>query len=149
MMADKTEAHQSYIFLLPDGQEIRCIPRSLYVALVRRETGMPEYAGERVRVADLYAAIQGEKPVEIVNGTYSFLCFDKAGNADPHRGDFSLDENKAFYDAAVNSRRADIDCDPEVQKVRQRVGDTFSWLPTSKERDALYAMVCRNMDRKD
>lgn len=133
--------HQSYIFFLTDNGEIQAIPQSTYVAAMRREITLHEYAGRRIRVADLYVLLQDDVPAEIENETYSFLYFDEAGNADPHGGRFSLDENHTFYQAALNSRFSDIDCDPQVQKVRENIGDDFSWLPTDDERKKFRCMV--------
>lgn len=129
--------HRSYIFFLLDDGKIKHIPSAAYVSLVRGNAAMPEYAGKTIRVADLYAALEDDHPGRIENETYSFLRFDVSGHADPHDGVFSMEENKSFYDAALNSPYPDINCDPEVRKVREKIGDDFSWFPTDEERRSL------------
>jgi hypothetical protein len=133
--------YSSYIFFMSDYGKIKPVPREEYVALVRGEVAMPEYAEKRIRVADFYVAVKGASPKEIENETYSFLTFDKAGYANAHHGGFSMEENRDFYRAALNSPYADIDCDSEIQKVRERIGDEFSWLPTDEEKKKMHAVI--------
>jgi hypothetical protein len=138
--------HQSFVlFMLDDGQ-IKYIAPVAYVALVRGEVSMPEYAGQRMRVADLYVALHEGSASEIDNETYSYLYFDERGHADPHHGSFSLEENRAFYDVALQSQYSNIDCDPKVQKIREQIGDEFSWLPTEEERKKIYSLICKWRD---
>ena len=92
---------------------------------MRGEITLPEYVGRRIRVADFYVFLQDGAPAEIENETYSFLYFDDVGHADPCGAKCSLDENHAFYQAALNSRRSNIGCDPQVQKMRENIGDEF------------------------
>jgi hypothetical protein len=125
--------HQSYIFFFTDDGEMNTIPSSTYVSLVRGETSMARYSGKRVRVADMYVALDGGRPCRIENETYSFLYFDESGRADPHDGSNTIEENRAFYDAALNSPYSKVNCDPEVQKVREAAGKELSWLPTGEE----------------
>lgn len=86
-------------------------------------------------------ALEDNAPVRIVNETYSFLYFDKKGYADPHHGRFSLDDNRQFYDAAVNSAYTNIDYDPHVREVRLIIGDEFSWIPTDNERIKMHDLI--------
>lgn len=134
--------HQSYIFFLLDHGQIELVPSPDYVSIVRGHSAMPEYAGKKVRVADLYVALEDTRPCGIENETYSFLYFDAMGHADPHAGTtFPVEVNRCFYNAALNSPYPDIDCDPQVQKAREQIGDDFSWLPTQKERRSLNELV--------
>lgn len=136
--------HQSYIFFLSDEGGIRRICSSAYVAVVRGETAMKEYAGRRLRVADWYVALRENTPFKVENETYSYLYFDTEGHADPRNGNFSLEQNRSFYRAAFSSSYSNIDCDPKVQQVREEAGDEFSWLPTEEERKMLYSLIFKN-----
>lgn len=129
--------HQSYIFFFTNDGQIRAIPSSTYVSLVRGEIFMDQYAGMKVRVADMYVAVEDGRPCKIENETYSFLYFDESGQADPHNGVNTIEENRAFYAAASNSPYSKIDCDPKVQKIREVAGKDLSWLPTDEERTQL------------
>jgi hypothetical protein len=133
--------HQSYIFFLLEDAEIQAIPQSAYVAAMRGEIALRDYAGRRVRIADLYVLRQGDVPIEIENETYSFLYFDEDGHADPRGGNYSLDENRDFYRAAFNSQYSTIDRDPQIRKIRESIGDDFSWLPTDNERKKMRCFI--------
>ena len=133
--------HRTYIFFLQRDGQIRPIPSAAYVCLVRGETAMREYAGKRLRVADLYVALKNNAPAEIENETYNFLDIDENGRANPHAGSGSLEQNRAFYRAALGSQYANIDCDPKVREVREQIGDQFSWLPTDEERGKMRVMI--------
>jgi hypothetical protein len=125
--------YQDYIFFKLDDESILNITHANYVDLVQGYTTMPEFAGLKLQMADLYVSIKNDKPERIVNGTYSFLNFDQYGHADPHFKGNSLEDNKAFYDAVFNSKYSEIDYDPAIQKVRIQIGDAFSWIPTEVE----------------
>jgi hypothetical protein len=133
--------HQSYIFFLLEDGEIQAIPRPTYVAAMRGQIALRDYVGRRIRIADLYVLLQDGAPAEIENETYSFLYFDENGHADPRGGNYSLDENHEFYQAAFNSQYSNIDCDPQIQKVRESIGDVFSWLPTDEERERMRRLI--------
>ena len=138
-------SHRSLIFFIqPDGQP-QAIPRETYVKLVRKEVSVQEYANQKIRVADFYVRLHDGAPCEVENETYSFLYFDDAGQADPHdHKRFSLEENKVFYDAALSSPYEEIGKDPNVQQIRQRLGDDLAWLPSEEERQSLLSCVFAN-----
>lgn len=137
--------HQSYIFFLSDDGEVRLICSSAYVAVVRGEVAMQEYAGRRLRVADLYVALRENTPFKVENETYSFLYFDTEGHANPRNGSFSLEQNRSFYRAAFGSPYSNIKCDPQVQQAREEAGDEFSWLPTKEERKTMDALIFKTV----
>ncbi len=141
MNAEISSKHQSYIFFLSEDGQVAPIPASTYVALVRGESTMREYAGHQVRVADYYVALQDGKPMEVQNETYSFLSFDQNGRADLRHGRFAQEQNEGFYQTALASHYDDIDCDPEIRKLRERLGDEFSWLPKSEERQQMRFVI--------
>lgn len=139
--------HHSFILFMLDDGEVKHIPQAIYVALIRSEIVMQEYAGKRIRVADLFIAIGEGTPSRIDNETYSYLYFDEDGYADSHHGSFSIEENRAFYNRALNSPYSNIDYDPEVQKIRKELGDDFSWRPTEEERKRMLEFI--NKGRSD
>jgi hypothetical protein len=134
--------HHSFILFTLDDGTIKHIPQTNYVALVRKELVMQEFAGKRLHVADLYVALDEGVAPKIDNETYSYLYFDEDGYADPHHGGFSIKENRAFYDRALNSPYSNIGDDPEVQKIRKEIGDDFSWRPTEEERKRMLEFIC-------
>ena len=133
--------HQDYIFFKLNDESILNIDHADYIDLVQRRATMLALAGQKLHLAILYVSIKNDKPDRIVNGTYSFLIFDLHGHADPHFDGSSLEDNKAFYDAVVNSEYSDITDDPAIQKVRSQIGDAFSWIPTEVEMKEMYAQI--------
>lgn len=126
-------AYKDYVFLCPSSNDVEPIDHALYLALMQKREALPQYAGQQIRLALVYVAMQGEKPFKAVNATYGLLDFDDAGYASPHAGDFSLPQNRAFYEAVQKSAYDDVDYDPEVQRLRRVLRDEFSWLPSDKE----------------
>ena len=133
--------HQDFVFFRTSDGLTRLFPHQSFIALVQKRTKLPEYAGQKLRVAILYVALKDNAPVRVVNEAYSFLFFDKKGYADPHHGRFPIEDNNRFYDAAVNSAYSNIDYDPHVIEVRQTIGDEFSWLPTDDERIKMHDLI--------
>lgn len=133
--------YQDYIFFKLNDESILNITHANYVDLVKGYTTMPEFAGLKLQIADLYVSIKNDKPDRIVNCTYSFLNFDQFGHADPHFEGNSIEDNKAFYDAVFNSEYSNINNDPAIQKVRSHIGDEFSWIPTEVEIKKMYAQI--------
>jgi hypothetical protein len=133
--------YQDYIFFKLNDGSILNITHANYVDLVQGFTTMPEFAGLKLQIADLYVSIKNDKPDRIVNCTYSFLNFDQYGHADPHFEGNSIEDNKAFYDAVFNSEYSNINNDPAIQKVRIHIGDEFSWIPTEAEIKKMYAQI--------
>lgn len=72
------------IFLVTADNEIVRLPNNHFeqVLRVHPTERIPEYAGQRMRVAELVIDLQDRKPVDIVRGYYWYLHFDSSGTAD-------------------------------------------------------------------
>lgn len=125
--------HKDYVFLCPAPDEVVPLPHSDYVALMHKAQALPQYAGRQIRLAILYVAMQDGQPQKAVNATHALLDFDDQGYASPHGGNFSQEQNRAFWQAVAQSTYDDVDEDPEVQKLRQEMRDEFSWMPSERE----------------
>lgn len=122
-----------YVFLCPAPNEILPLPHAGYLALMRKEKMLPQYAGQQIRLAIFYVAMENGQPVKAANATYSLLDFDEQGYASPHGGSFSQEQNRAFWQAVEQSAYDDVDYDPQVQKLRRAMHDEFAWTPSEKE----------------
>lgn len=125
--------YKDYVFFKREGENLQQVPNERYVALMHRTHPMHEYAKQHVHVAIFYVEMKDSCPVEVVNANYSLLEFDEAGFADPHTAEHSIEDNRAFFAAVRNSNFNNIDCDPEIQKLRAKLGEEFSWVPTDQE----------------
>lgn len=133
--------YQDFVFFKLANGNFQKIPHQDYVALMHRDKTMAEYAGQTLRIALLYVAVQQDQPCRVENGTYSLLRFDETGYADAHFTGNSLEDNHAFYLAVEKSQFDNIDCDPNIQKLRTQLGQEFSWYPTEEELQAMSAMI--------
>lgn len=74
--------HASYAFLLDDTGGVHPLPHRVYVALVRGEAAVPQFAGRTLRLAEWYLRLHDDEPATVVNETYALLTIDRDGRAD-------------------------------------------------------------------
>lgn len=97
-------------FLLDDAGEVHPLPHQVYVALVRGEAAVPQFAGKTLRLAEWYLRLRGDEPVAVVNETYARLSIDRDGRADWHAtpapppGTAAASDNLALPSAAERQR---------------------------------------------
>lgn len=73
--------HASYVFLLDEHGAVHPLPHRVYVALVRGEAAIPQFAGKTLRLAEWYVRLQADEPETVVNETYALLTIDGDGRA--------------------------------------------------------------------
>lgn len=125
--------YEDRIFFRLNDKTLVAIPHEDYVKLVHRQSPMPEYAGQKIRLAIFYVEMKGSRAKAIINANYGLLGFDETGFADPTSHKHTLHDNREFFEAVKKSNYDNIDCDPEIQQLRNELGDEFSWVPTDKE----------------
>lgn len=102
--------HASRAFLLDDAGGIHPLPHGVYVALVRGEAAVPQFAGQTLRLAEWYLRLHGDEPAAVVNETYALLSIDRDGRADwhatpaPRPGTDAASDNPALPSAAERQR---------------------------------------------
>jgi len=77
-----TAHHASYAFLLDEHGAVHPLPHRVYVALVRGEAAVPQFAGQTLRLAEWYVRLRTDEPESVVNETYALLAIDRTGRAD-------------------------------------------------------------------
>jgi len=72
------------ILLINDDDSIRRLPLTKYKRLVGRDPNerLPEYAGKRVRYAEVVVEFYQRKPVRILRMYYFMMSFDSEGRID-------------------------------------------------------------------
>ncbi len=72
------------ILLINDDDSIRRLPLTRYERLVGRDPNerLPEYAGKRVRYAEVIVEFHERKPVQILKTQYFMMSFDSEGKMD-------------------------------------------------------------------
>jgi hypothetical protein len=73
--------HESRLFLL-DENDVRSMAHDCYVELARGDAAVPQFAGGRFILVDLYLRMACGQAQAIVNQTCSWLVFDVQGRLD-------------------------------------------------------------------
>ena len=73
------------MFLL-EAEGVQPLDHALYVALLRGEECLPQFAGRATRLADWHVRLDGQRPVAIAKEWYGWVRFDAAGRLLPHGG---------------------------------------------------------------
>jgi hypothetical protein len=125
--------YEDYIFFRLNDKSLVPISHEDFVELVHGRKPMPEHADQHIRLAIFYVEMLDCRPKEIVNATYGLLKFDTSGFVDPAPQKHSLEDNREFFKTIAESGYDNIDCDPEIQQLREELEDEFSWVPTDSE----------------
>lgn len=77
----------SRIFLLSDDDTLHALAGSAFMRMLRKEDNcrIPDFAGQRVRQADLIVEVVDRKPAQVVHQTFCILDFDTEGLLDVER----------------------------------------------------------------
>jgi len=72
------------IFLVNDDDSIKRLPLTRYERLMRGDPKerLPEYAGKRVRYAEVAVELADRKPISILRMLYFIMSFDSEGRID-------------------------------------------------------------------
>jgi len=72
------------IFLVDDDNSIKRLPLTRYERLMRGDPKerLPEYAGKRVRYAEVAVELADRKPISILRMLYFIMSFDSEGRID-------------------------------------------------------------------
>lgn len=72
------------IFLVNDDDSIKRFPLTRYERLMHRDPDecLPEYAGKRVRYAEVAVELADRKPISILRMLYFIMSFDSEGRID-------------------------------------------------------------------
>lgn len=128
--------YKTVIFFLDNGPGTpEWISHDEYVRLVRGEKPVPTYSGRQVRVADWYVRMDGDRPVEIENETYSFLNFDRTGHV-------------AWPSEGPGSRQSQAGDGAREGNHLHGNAKELAWAPTPEERAMLHAMVFVSRERQ-
>lgn len=75
--------HKTVLFYLTD-EGVLPLSHDCYIPLIEGKPGASEFFNCRLRLADWYLRMEKDKPVQVVNETYSWLVFDKHGRLNLH-----------------------------------------------------------------
>ena len=133
--------YRTHIFVVTDDGQIEPLPQPQYAKLLRGDIQLPRYANRAVRIADWFVEIKDDRPVGLINETYSLVHLDEHGRVRRRHERHGARVNRAFYDALANSAYPDADEDPAVQRLRGELQSEYAWRPSDQERRALFAIM--------
>jgi hypothetical protein len=131
------------IFLFDDDDTMRRLPLSRYERLVRRDPkeSIPEFAGKRVRYAEVIVELLNRKPVGILRIVYFILSFDSEGRVDP---DELEKEKQIAFDVlppVTNHDPAASLVDAAHRFAEKRYDDKYRWTPTPEIETAIFDAI--------
>jgi hypothetical protein len=99
---------------------------------------LPQFAGQRVRSAEVVVELVDRKPIRVVRTTFSILTFDEAGRLEAEV--FDRQQFARFASAAARSGfGVDSDEQPGVRDARYLFDDRGGrWVPTKAQLRAIH-----------
>lgn len=136
---------RSYFFIVEnDGTFWRLSKKTFYRLLQPRgEEAHAEFAGQRIRYAQIHVIYDGTQAVSVARATFHSLKFDDAGRLDDddvfkqqQLAVQLLDDPEDVSDASTREAR--------IERVNEEFDLRFGWTPTSDLRDRLFAAALGN-----
>lgn len=127
------------IFLVDDDDSIKRFPLTRYERLYRRDPKerFPEYAGKRVRYAEVAVELVQRKPVEILRMQYFIMSFDSEGRIDASE---QQKENRLAMELlppfGVDGQSGQV-IDAHHRFARKRYDNEYKWRPSPEVEQAI------------
>ena len=125
--------YENRVFFRLNDRSLMPIKYEDYVSLMHRRQPMPEYAGQQIRLAIFYLEMTETVPATVINAAYELLELDEDGFPAKLPRKYSRRNNREFFATLADSDYDNIDCDPEIRQLREKLGGDFSWVPTMDE----------------
>jgi hypothetical protein len=119
------------IFFLTEDGSLKRFPLARWERLLRLERGesLPEYAGKRLRYAEVAVELEDRTPVAILRTAYSILSLDSEGRVDPKElaKEISLALETPSPRLSKSSSRV---VNAEHLFAKKRLDDQYRWRPS-------------------
>ena len=122
------------VLLVDDDDSIKRLPLTRYERLLRRNSKehLPQYAGKRVRFAEVAVELEKRKPVQIIRSVYGILQFDSEGRIDAAEYEKEMRLSAEMMPPILADRLSPKIVDAKHKFARKRFKDQFRWEPTSQ-----------------
>jgi hypothetical protein len=130
----------SRIFLLSGDDTLHALAGSAFMRMLRKEENcrIPDFAGQRVRQADLIVELVDRKPVQVVRQTFCILDIDGDGHLDVER--LNLQQFARAEDfLGQASQRSTSTRAVVVEAANRFIAQGGSWEPDERLRARLHA----------
>ena len=119
------------IFIVNDDNSLERLALRKYERLMKRDPDIsfPQYAGKRVRYAEVAIEFENRKPVEILRMEYFIMHFDSKGRIDSTARD---DARKLGVNLIppINFETDPVVIDAQHHFAKKRFDHQFRWKPT-------------------
>ena len=131
------------VFLFNDNDTIERLPLTRYEHLLRKrpEECLPQYAGQRVRFAEVAIELKERKPVQILRVVYGVLPFDSEGRIDAVEQEKEMRLFADMMPPVLKDRPSSKVVDAKHQFAKKRFDDQFRWEPTPQIEKAILEAI--------
>jgi len=107
-----------------------------------KDKPIPEYAGQRIKIAMLFLRTQNRKPISIRRIEYSIVFFDSKGCIDQGqvREEMHLGASSSEW---FGAEPQDVLTQLKPSLARLKYRDKFSWIPTKAEKQLIERLTLR------
>ncbi len=120
------------VLLVDDDDSIKRLPLTRYERLFRRDPNeqLLQYAGKRVRFAEVAVELKERKPVRIIRAVYGILPFDSEGRIDTAEYEKEMRLSAEMMPPILADRLSPKIVDAKHKFAKKRFNDQFRWEPT-------------------
>jgi len=101
---------------------------------------LPEYAGQRIRLAVAVVRMKDRRPMEIVGIDYHKVSIDQDGRLDQQERKEMLWDAMASVDFGAGRTASNV-IDATSMFARKRFRTKYEWNPTQKERNRIHQLI--------
>ena len=122
------------VLLVDDEDSLKRLPLTRYERLIRGNPNerLPQYAGKRVRFAEVAIELEERKPVQIIRAVYGILPFDSEGRIDAAEYEKEMRLSAEMMPPILADRPSPKIVDAKHKFAKKRFKDQFRWEPTSQ-----------------
>jgi len=135
------------IFIVNDDNSLERLSLKKYERLMERtpDISFPQYAGKRVRYAEVAIEFENRKPVEILRMEYFIMHFDSKGRIDSTARD---DERRLGVNLIppIYFEKDPVVIDAQHHFAKKRFDHQFRWKPTPEIEMAILKAIFKNKD---
>ena len=120
------------VLLVDDDDSIKRLPLTRYERLFRRDPNeqLLQYAGKRVRFAEVAVELEERKPVRIIRAVYGILPFDSVGRIVAGEYEKEMRLSAEMMPPILADRLSPKIVDAKHKFAKKRFNDQFRWEPT-------------------
>jgi len=131
------------VLLVDDDDFIKRLPLTRYERLVRRDPNeqLLQYAGKRIRFAEVAVELEDRKPVQIVRVVYGILPFDSEGMVDAAEYEKEMRLSAEMMPPILADRSSPKIVNAKHKFARKRFNDQFRWEPTPQIEKSIVEVI--------